>query len=135
MTIQPDLGQTLSETQIVGFLVHWFTCHHFFSCVSRSRFLQLISDSQLGYQTKKNESPEKKDIPANRTWLVPHQHGPSMGLKPARSHLTQRCSDQMIKCGNEIRDLNHSTTTTNEPPHGKTNNLHRRKQRRRSASW
>ena len=26
------------------------------------------------------------------------------------------------------------TTFTNEPPHGKTNNLHRRKQRRRSAS-
>ena len=25
--------------------------------------------------------------------------------------------------------------TTNEPPRGKTNNLHRRKQRRRSASW
>ena len=24
--------------------------------------------------------------------------------------------------------------STNEPPHGKTNNLHRRKQRRRSAS-
>ena len=28
----------------------------------------------------------------------------------------------------------HTPVSLNEPPHGKTNNLHRRKQRRRSAS-
>ena len=32
------------------------------------------------------------------------------------------------------RHLKLPIKSTNEPPHGKTNNLHRRKQRRRSAS-
>ena len=33
-----------------------------------------------------------------------------------------------------IRTWRYGNEKLNEPPHGKTNNLHRRKQRRRSAS-
>ena len=35
---------------------------------------------------------------------------------------------------NEVADRRNAIRNTNEPPRGKTNNPHRRKQRRRSAS-
>ena len=40
---------------------------------------------------------------------------------------------QQLQC-TEYGELNASCSRTMEPPHGKTNNLHMRKQRRRSAS-
>ena len=49
------------------------------------------------------------------------------------STTTSICKNTEIKCSISV-NLVSRTWVTFEPPHGKTNNLHMRKQRRRSAS-
>ena len=50
------------------------------------------------------------------------------------SHITKKMEFLAMRTAQMISAIVFATRTVYEPPHGKTNNLHRRKQRPRSAS-